>query len=95
MKIAGKIDVFQNKNGYAKGIIVAFREGKVESKTFIDVRLPEDVKLKEGQTLTLDVEEGYLNAVLVNAKEAFTKLEISIVKAKVVKVFPEDKKEGK
>ena len=95
MKITGKIDVFQNKTGYAKGIIVGFKDGKPEAKVFLDVNLPDDIKPAEGQTLTLDVEEGYLNAVLVNSQEPFTKLTISVVKAKIVKVFPEGAKKAK
>ena len=94
MKVAGTIEVFKNKNGYITGVLKSFDEDnkKVLGKAYIDVRLPEEVEVKDGQTLTLDVKEGYLNAVYVDVKDAFTKLKINVVKCEVKAVFPEEKK---
>ena len=97
MKLTGTIEVFKNKNGYLTGVLKSFDEDnkKVLGKAYIDVKLPEEVEVKDGQTLSLDVKEGYLNAVYVDVKDAFTKLKINVVKCDVKAVFPEEKKAKK
>ena len=94
MKLTGILEVFKNKNGYVTGVIKAWDEDskKVLGKAFMDVNLPKDVEIKDGQTLTLDVEEGYLNAYYVNSENPFTKLKINVVKCKIVDVFPKEVK---
>lgn len=100
MKLSGKIEVFKNKKGYATGIIKAFSEDKkVIAKEFVDVELKDEKvrdKLTEGKTLTLNVEEGYLNLKHVELDtESFNRIVVSVVKASVVAVFPEEKKTTK
>ena len=94
LKLSGTLEVFQNQRGYVTGVFKAWNEDKKEvtGKAFMDVTLPESVKVKEGQTLTLDVKSAYLNAVHVEAKDPFTKLKINVVDCEVIKVFPEEKK---
>lgn len=97
MKLTGTLEVFKNKNGYYTGVFKAWNEDSKElkGKAFMDVNLPEGVKVEDGQTLTLNVKEGYLNAVYVEAKEPFTKLKINVVDCEVTKVYPEVKKSKK
>lgn len=97
LKITGKLEVFQNQKGYVTGVIKAWGEDNksVAGKVFMDVNLPESVEVKEGQTLTLDVKAGFLNAVHVSGENAFTKLKINVVDCEVIKVFPEEKKSQK
>lgn len=97
MKLTGLIEVFQNKKGYVTGVFKAWNEESKEvlGKAYLDVNLPESVKIKEGQTLTLNVKEGYLNAIFVDTENAFTKLKINIVDCEVKSVFPEPKKTKK
>ena len=94
LKLTGTLEVFKNRNGYPTGVIKAWdNENKhVLGKAFMDVVLPKDVEIEEGQTLTLNVTEGYLNAVHVDGENAFTKLKINVVKCEVKSVFPEQKK---
>ena len=97
MKLSGLIEVFQNKKGYVTGVFKAWDEESktVLGKAYLDVNLPESVKIEEGQTLTLNVKEGYLNAIFVDTENAFTKLKINIVDCEVKSVFPEPKKAKK
>lgn len=97
MRLSGTLEVFQNKKGYVTGVFKAWNEDKKEvtGKAFMDVTLPESIKIQEGQTLTLNVKEGYLNAIYVDVENAFTKLKINVVDCEVTKVFPEEKKAKK
>lgn len=97
LKISGTLEVFQNQRGYVTGVIKAWNEDQktVEGKAYLDVRLPENVKVKDGQTLTLNVKEAYLNAVHVGAVDGFTKLKLNVVDCEIKSVFPEEKKEVK
>lgn len=95
MKLSGKIEVFMNKRGYVTGVFKDWDEENksVLGKAYVDVLLPEEIAIKEGESLTLDVEEAYLNARYVksNGKD-FTKLQINVVKALVSRRFPEEAK---
>ena len=86
MMITGKIDLFKNQRGFVTGTIKAFdKENKLIGKCFIDVI---GVAVEEGETLTIDVKEGYLNAVHVEGKESkFDKLAINVKKYDVVKSY--------
>ena len=96
MKVTGKLEIFKNRNGYFTAVIKAWdEENNVTGKAFMDVALPEDVKVEDGQTLTLNVKKGYLNAVYVGTDAPFTKLEINVVDCEVESVFPEEKKSKK
>lgn len=97
MKLVGNLEVFKNKNGYYTGVFKAWNEESksVLGKAFMDVNLPENVECKDGQTLTINVKEGYLNAIYVDSKDPFTKLKINVVDCEVVRVFPEEKKTRK
>ena len=94
LKLTGTLEVFKNRNGYHTGVIKAWdNENKnVLGKAYMDVTLPKDVEVEEGQTLTLNVTEAYLNAIHVTSENAFTKLRINVVKCEVTSVFPEPKK---
>lgn len=92
LKINGTLEVFQNKNGFVTGVFKAWDDNKqVLGKAYMDVVLPEDVKIKEGQSLTLEVKTAYLNAVHVVTDKPFTKLKINVVDCNVVRVYPEEK----
>ena len=95
MKLSGNLEVFKNQRGYVTGVFKAWDEDTkaVLGKAYIDVALPEGTEVKDGQTLTLNVKEGYLNAVFCKGKESFTKLKINVVECEVIRVFPEEKKE--
>ena len=96
MKVTGKLEIFKNRNGYFTAVIKAWDEkNQVAGKAFMDVALPEGVKVEDGQSLTLDVKEGYLNAVYVKAENSFTKLKLNVVKCDVVDVFPKPEKAKK
>lgn len=96
MQVTGKLEVFKNQNGYITAVVKAFGDkNELKGKTFVSARLPESVQVKDGQTLTLDVKKGYLNAVYVGTDAPFTKLEINVVDCEVVSVFPEEKKSKK
>jgi len=97
VKLTGTLEVFQNKKGYVTGVFKAWDEDSKEvlGKAYMDVNLPESVKIEEGQTLTLDVKEGYLNAIFVKAENSFTKLKINVVDCEVKRIFPEPKKAKK
>ncbi|MBO7732131.1 MAG: hypothetical protein J6S67_06255 [Methanobrevibacter sp.] len=93
MLTTGRLEVFKNKNGYYTAVIKAWdSENNLKGKAFMNVELPEGTTCEDGQTLTLDVKEGYLNAVYVGCDAPFTKLVINIVKAEVVSIYPEPKK---
>ena len=96
MKVTGKLEIFKNRNGYFTAVIKVWDEqNNVSGKAFMDVALPEGVKVEDGQSLTLDVKEGYLNAVYVKAENSFTKLKLNVVKCDVVDVFPKPEKAKK
>ena len=97
LKLSGSLEVFQNKKGYVTGVIKAWNEEAKEvlGKAYIDVNLPENVQIKEGQTLTLNVKTAYINAVHVSGENEFTKLKINVVDCEVTRVFPEEKKAKK
>lgn len=96
MLVTGKLEVFKNQNGYNTAVLKDFGDdNSVKGKAFISCKLPESVKIEDGQTLTLDVKKGYLNAVYVGSDAPFTKLEINISECEIVKVFPEPKKSKK
>lgn len=97
LKLSGTLEVFQNKKGYVTGVFKAWNEEAKEvlGKVYMDVKLPESVKIKEGQTLTLDVKTAYLDAVHVTGEHEFTKLRINVVDCKVTSVYPEEKKSKK
>ena len=99
MQVSGKLEIFKNRNGYYTAVIKAWGDHKeLQGKALMDVALPEDVKVEDGKTLTLDVKEGYLNAVYVKAEKAensFTKFKLNIVKCDVVDVFPKPEKAKK
>ena len=93
LKLTVTLEVFQNKRGYVTGVFKAWDDNKcVLGKAYMDVTLPKDVTIKEGQTLTLNVKTGYLNAVHVAGENQFTKLKINVVDCEVIRVYPEEKK---
>lgn len=93
MKFEGILEVFKNKNGYITGVLKAWdsEAREVKGKAYFDVILPADVTVEDGQTLTLDVQEGYINPTYVEAENPFTKLKFNVVKCEVKRVFPEKK----
>ena len=93
LKINGTLEVFQNKKGYVTGVIKYWDEAEklFTGRAYVDVTLPESVKIEEGQTLTLDLKTAYLNAVHVKGENAFTKLNINVVDCEVKSIFPEKK----
>ena len=93
LKLTGTLEVFQNKKGYVTGVIKHWDEEQklFTGRAYIDVTLPENVQVEEGQTLTLDVKTAYLNAVHIEGENAFTKLKINVVDCEVKSVFPEKK----
>lgn len=93
LKLTGTLEVFQNQRGYVTGVFKAWNEDnkQVTGKAYMDVTLPKDVTIKEGQTLTLNVKKAYLNAVHVDGENAFTKLKINVVDCEVESVYPEQK----
>ena len=96
MQVTGKLEVFKNKNGYYTAVLKAFGDNnELKGKAFMSVKLPESVEAKDGQTLTLNVKKGYLNAVYIGTDAPFTKLEINVVDCEVESVFPEEKKSKK
>ena len=97
MQVTGKLEIFKNRNGYFTAVFKAWNdEDEVTGKAYMDVKLPDSVKVEDGQSLTLDVKEGYLNAVHVEAGEkSFDKLKINVVKCEVISVYPEEKKAKK
>lgn len=94
LKLTGTLEVFQNQKGYVTGVMKAFDDEskQVLGKAYMDVTLPKDVTIQEGQTLTLNVKTGYLNAVHVAGENQFTKLKINVVDCEVIRVYPEEKK---
>ena len=94
MKLSGNLEVFKNQRGYVTGVFKAWDEESHEvlGKAYMDVALPEGTEVKDGQTLTLNVKEAYLNAVFCKGKDPFTKLKINVVDCEVIRVFPEEKK---
>ena len=102
MKVSGLLEVFQNKNGFVTGVFNAWdsdepnEKHKILGKAYMDVRLPKDVQIKEGQTLTLDVKEGYLRVShIVSNKVEFSKFVIYVKQCDVIRVYPEEKKAEK
>ena len=92
IKLSGTLEVFQNKRGYVTGVFKAWDDNKcVLGKAYMDVVLPKEITIEEGQSLTLDVKEAYLNAIFVEGENAFTKLRINVVDCEVKSVFPEKK----
>lgn len=94
LKLVGTLEVFKNRNGFVTGVIKAWdnEAKKVLGKAYLDVVLPEDVEIKEGQTLTLNVTEGYLNSVYIDVENPFTKLRINVVSCEVKSIFPAETK---
>ena len=93
VKLSGTLEVFQNKRGYVTGVFKAWDDNTktIAGKAYMDVTLPESVKIEEGQTLTLDVKTAYLNAIFVEGDNPFTKLKINVVDCEIKSVFPEKK----
>lgn len=91
MLITGKLEVFKNQRGYVTGIFKAFDEFKhLQGKVFIDVA---GLDIKDERTYTIDVIEGYLNAVHVaSLTKDFDKLVVNVVKHKLISVYPDDEK---
>lgn len=88
MMITGKIDLFKNSRGFVTGQIKAFsKEKKLLGKCFVEVM---GVSVAEGETLTIDVKEGYLNCVHVESedkKKSFDKLVLSVKSYDVVSSY--------
>lgn len=96
MKLTGKIEVFKNAKGYITGIVPSIKDKKLLGKSFIQVYLPKDIEVKEGQTLTLNVKDAYLNSVHVeNEQQSFEKLVVAVNEAEVISVYPEPVKTKK
>lgn len=100
MLLSGKIEVFKGKKGYLVGKITGFdTDKKPTGHCYVDVKIADKKladKVVEGKTLTLNVETAYLNVRHVELEtESFDKLEIAIKSAKVVSVFPAEKKTTK
>lgn len=99
MKVTGKIEVFVNNKGYLTGVLKSFNENKeVTGKTYIDVNAYGELHdtMDDKHTYTLNVKEGYLNARHVDIGEkSFDKIELSILDASVMSVYPEVKKAKK
>ena len=103
MNLTGKIDLFKNQGGYVMGVIKSFDENKkYTGKSFVNVV---GVEVLKGETLTIDVKEGYLMNVHVKGKapsKEFDKVVIVVKQYDVIKSFKprpaeekaEDKKEG-
>lgn len=92
LKITGTLEVFKNNRGYTTGVLKSFNDAnQLTGRAYIDVTLPENVTVEEGQTLTLNVKTGYLNAVHVESENAFTKLKINVVECEITSVYPEKK----
>ena len=84
MQVTGKLEVFKNQNGYNTAVLKAFGDDNaLKGKAFVSCKLPETVKIEDGQTLTLDVKKGYLNAVYIGSDAPFTKLEINISECEI------------
>ena len=97
MLVSGKIEVFKNKKGCPTGTIKSFdKDGNLVSKYFVAVNIRDEKlaeKLTDGKTLTLNVETGYLDSRKVELEEqSFVVPIISVVKAEIVAVLPEEKK---
>ena len=89
MLVTGKLEIFKNKNGYLSAVFKAWNDdNEVTGKAYMDAKLPEDIKVEDGQSLTIEVKEGYLNAVHVDGENPFNKLKINVVKCDVLDVFP-------
>lgn len=96
MLVTGKLEVFKNENGYYTAVIKAWdKKNNLKGKAFMNVDLPDGMTCEDKQTLTIDVKEGYLNAVYIECGNPFTKLVLNIVKADIVSVYPEPKKAKK
>lgn len=93
VKLSGTLEVFLNKRGYVTGVFKAWDEEakQITGKAYMDVALPDEIQIEEGQTLTLDLKQAYLNAVHVEGENAFTKLKIKVVECEVKSIFPEKK----
>ena len=100
MLVSGKIEIYKNKRGYPTGIVSSFdKDGQLVSKLFVAVNIRDEKlleKLTDGKTLTLNVETGYLDSRKVELEEqSYVIPVISIVKAEIVAVYPEEKKVAK
>ena len=96
MKLTGKLEVFKNQNGYITAVIKDFDDNKqVRGKAYVSAKLPDYVVVEDNNSLTLDVKEGYLNAVYVDTDKPFTKLQINVVNCEVLNVFTPEKKSKK
>ena len=94
LKLTGRLEVFKNQKGYVTGVMKAWNDETKEvlGKAYMDVALPQDVEINDGETLSLDVKTAYLNAVYVSGENSFTKLKINVVDCEILSVFPERKK---
>lgn len=94
MKFEGILEVFKNKKGYNTAVLKAWDDEtkEITGKVYLDVNLPKDLPIEDGQTLTLDVHEGYVNCVHVDSKDGgFNKIKLSVVRCELKSVFPEKK----
>ena len=97
MLLQGKIEVFKNKKGYPVAVLKSFsQDGELLGKMFVSCEIRDEKlaeKCVEGKTLTIQVEQGYLNTVHVELEEeSFEKILISITKGSVVDVYPKEEK---
>lgn len=97
MQLTGFIEVFVNDRGYYVGRIVNNNKLKdnstVLAKAFIDVvfykDVPEEMMPKAGETVSLNVTEGFLSAKYIDlAEKPFSKLAVYIKKCELQGVYP-------
>ena len=101
MRALGFIEVFKNKDGYYTGRIVnnnLLKDGEtVLAKAFIDVNFSKEINAEllpqDGETVSLNVKEGYILAKYINSEKPFSKLSVTIKDAELVGVYPQRKQE--
>lgn len=95
MKITGRIEVFKGRTGLLAKLSAFNKDGEFTGAVYMPVIVPEDVVIGDGETVTINVTDGYLNSVTsVNEeKEVFTHLSIRVVECEVLKVYKPESNE--
>ena len=91
MKVTGRVEIFKGENGLLAKITAFNSESKPTGAVYMPVRLPESCKCKEGQSLTVMVKDGFLNAVTSTGQTGtFTHLAMNIKDCEVLSIYEKE-----
>lgn len=94
MKITGRIEVFQGKKGLLAKHTAFTAQGRPTGSVFVPIKLPEEILVKADETATINITEGYLNAVTSKDEsgENFTHFYINVKECEILSIYKKEVK---